>query len=137
MRRFSYLLLLFPVFLLAGCEGVVVDLGQESQVPLEPESQTNPEPQLDKREVLVFSAKWCPPCIRDKPQVDELRRQGVKVTIIDYDENPEMFRRYRVTQMPTYVVLDENGVEIQRTGSITVVLSIVSVILKIVLFFLG
>ena len=142
MRRFNFLLLLIPVALLVGCNGVVIgpvtpspELQVDQELQLQPEPA--PEPQLDKGEVLVFSAKWCAACIKDKPYIEAMREQGVKVTIIDYDENPEIFAQYGVTQMPTYIVLDENGDEIERTGSIIAVLSIISVILKIVIFLLG
>jgi thiol-disulfide isomerase/thioredoxin len=123
---------------LAGCDGVLIDPAApapEPQVIPEPQPEPTPEPQPEV-EVLVFSAKWCGACIRDKPRIEEMRQQGIKVTIIDYDENPAMFRQYGVTQMPTYVVL-EDGVEVERTGSIVAVLSIISVILKIVILLLG
>lgn len=123
---------------LAGCDGVIIGptpTAPEPRVIPEPQPEPTPEP-TPEVEVLVFSAKWCGACIRDKPRIEEMRQQGIKVTIIDYDENPEMFRKYGVSQMPTYIVL-ENGVEVKRTGSIVAVLSIISVILKIVILLLG
>ena len=82
--------------------------------------------------MLVFTAKWCKACQRDKPQVEEMRQRGVKVTEIDWDENPEIFRKYGVTRMPTYIVL-EDGVEVERTEDIILIIGILSAILKIVI----
>ena len=83
-------------------------------------------------EVLAFTAKWCRACQRDKPQIEEMRKRGVKVTEIDVDEHPELARQYKVTRLPTYIVL-EDGVEIERTGDIILIITIVSSILKIVI----
>ena len=121
MRRLSLLLLLVPVFLLAGCEGVVVDPGKQP-----------PEPQPDNIEVLVFTAKWCSACQRDKPQIDEMRRRGVKVTEINVDQHPDLVRKHGIKSLPTYIVL-KDGVEVERTGDIVLVVTIVSAILKIVI----
>lgn len=140
MRRFSYLLLIVPVVLLTACQGgLQVDLGnhQEPQATPVIESEPLSEPDTPQLEVLVFTAKWCPACQRDKPQIEELRKSGAKITIVDYDVNPEVFKEYGVTQMPTYIVLDEDGNEVQRTGSIFTVLSLLSVMLRVFLFFLS
>jgi thiol-disulfide isomerase/thioredoxin len=69
--------------------------------------------------VLAFTAKWCEQCQRDKAELQKLREQGVEITEIDVDRDPAMAERYNVTQLPTYVV-EENGVEVERTGSVSV-----------------
>lgn len=138
MRRFSYLLLIVPVVLLAACQvSVGIDSTPEPQATPAPLSEPLSEPDTPQLEVLVFTAKWCPACQRDKPQIEELRKSGAKITIVDYDVNPEIFKEYGVTQMPTYIVLDEDGNEVQRTGSIFTVLSLLSVMLRVFLFFLS
>jgi len=129
MRRLSAFLLLLSVFLVAGCDGVAIDLGNQPREPrVTPE--TDLEPQPDNIEVLVFTAKWCSACQRDKPQIETMRRRGVKVTEIDADEHPELLRKYGVRELPTYIVL-EDGIEVERTGNILLVLRILSIILRI------
>ena len=59
-----------------------------------------------------------------------MRRRGVRVTEIDIDEHPELARRHGVTQLPTYVVL-EDGVEVRRTGNILLLLKILAALLKL------
>ena len=119
MRRF---LMLIPLLILVGCTATAV---KSSRQPL-----PAPQPLPANLEILVFSSKTCPACLRDKPQVDQMRRQGVQVTEIDTDEHPELVRQYRIRTLPTYVVL-KDGVEIQRTGDIFLILSIISLVLKI------
>ncbi len=140
MRRLHFLCLLLPVLLLAGCSGVTIDLpGRAPEavtpevVPLkEPVPEPDPEP---TREVLFFTQEGCPPCERAKPRVEELRRQGLKVTEIDVRERPDLVRQYRITQTPTFVIL-QDGVEIERTGDIVLLITILVKVLAWALPFL-
>jgi len=136
MRRLQFLCLLLPL-LFIGCEGIKIDTGQS--VPFCPEEECPaPDEQLQPestREVLFFSATWCKPCQEAKPKVEELRQQGMKVTEIDIDQYPELAREYRITQVPTFIVL-EDGVEIKRTSSVlTLIIILVKVLRWLAVFF--
>ena len=128
-----YLCFLIPVLMFAGCTGITVDLGQEAVVetPVAPEPQMEPEAE-PTREMLFFTQPGCPPCDRDKPKVEELRRKGVKITEINIRERPDLRRQYRIRSTPTYVVL-EGGVEVERTQSITV---LITILVKLLAFLL-
>ena len=66
--------------------------------------------------LLDFTAKWCGPCIANAPAINEIERDGrgrVRVDRIDVDERPALAQRYRITDVPTYVVLVD-GREIGR-----------------------
>ncbi len=127
MRRLQFLCLLLPL-LFIGCEGLTID--PKSCCP---EEGSTPSRWLDEqqaqptREVLFFSATWCKPCQEAKPRIEELRKQGMKVTEIDIDQHPELAQKYRITQVPTFIVL-EDGVEIKRTSS---VLTLIIILVKI------
>lgn len=123
MRRFSILVLLMPLLLLVGCENGITILPCDG-------GSCCPEP--TNVELLAFTAKWCSACERDKPQLDEMRRRGVKVTEIDCDTQRSVARKYKVEQLPTYILL-QDGVEIERTGSITLIVAAIMSILKIVI----
>lgn len=69
--------------------------------------------------VMAFTAKWCQQCEKDKAELQKLRKQGVEIIEIDVDREPATADRYNVTHLPTYVV-EENGVEVERTGSVSV-----------------
>jgi hypothetical protein len=127
-----------PVILLAvlcmGCTGgVTIEL--PGQPPVAPEVETPKEPTPEPeptREVLVFTQRGCPPWEAAKPRVEEMRKQGLKVTEVWYHENPELFRQHGVTSTPTFIVL-EDGVEIERTGDIVLLITILVKILAWVL----
>jgi len=69
--------------------------------------------------VMAFTAKWCEQCQKDKAELQKLREQGVEIIEVDVDRDPVMAGRYNVTRLPTYIV-EENGVEVERTGSVSV-----------------
>lgn len=127
MRRFS-ILVLMPLLLLIGCENGITILPCES-ISSTVEPQVTPVVNI---EVLAFTAKWCSICKRDKPQIAEMRRRGVKVTEIDYDKQRSVARKYGVKRLPTYILL-QDGEEIERTGSITLIVTAIVSILKIVI----
>ena len=140
MKRHLLCLLLMPVLLLAGCnEGSVIVPGTPPVVEPEvvlPNPAPDPDPALEPtREVLFFTQEGCPPCERVKPRMEELRKQGLKVTEIDVRERPDLVRQYRITQTPTFVVL-QDGVEIERTSDIVLLITILVKVLAWILPFL-
>jgi thiol-disulfide isomerase/thioredoxin len=122
-----------------GCGEIVIGPVAPVDTPVAPQPKTEPQPDLEPQpadiEVLAFTAKWCPACQRDKPQLEETRRKGIKVTEIDVDKHPELARKYGIKRLPTYIVL-EDGKEIKRTGDIILVVTILSAILKVVIHIL-
>lgn len=64
-------------------------------------------------EILYFTASWCGPCKIMKPIISELQVEGHKITKIDVDQDRAAVSLYRVSAMPTFVVL-KNGSEQRR-----------------------
>ena len=126
--------LFLPVILLAvlcmGCNGITVEL--PGQPPVQEEVVVPvTEPELT-REVLFFTMPGCPPCERAKPRVEEMRKQGLKVTEVDIYEQPDLARKYQIVQTPTFVIL-EDGVEVERTSDIVLLVTILVKILAWIL----
>ena len=71
--------------------------------------------------LLEFSATWCGPCQKVKPDVESLAHelQGkAEVVSIDVDEQRELAAQYKVRSIPCFVAL-KNGQEVARqTGAI-------------------
>lgn len=73
-------------------------------------AESSPGPVL-----LDFSASWCPPCQATKPEVAKLKAQGYPVRVVDVDESPGLAKRFRVSGIPTFIVVDTDGSELART----------------------
>ncbi|MEO1994768.1 MAG: trypsin-like peptidase domain-containing protein [Planctomycetaceae bacterium] len=64
--------------------------------------------------VLEFSATWCTPCQKMAPLVHNLIQAGSPIRAIDIDTDRELARRFKVQNIPTFVLLI-NGREVNRT----------------------
>ena len=64
-----------------------------------------------ERRLLYFTQAGCPPCVAMKPAIDQLRREGLPVYVIDIrsGNGPADAKRYGVTGTPTCVVTDNDG----------------------------
>lgn len=71
--------------------------------------------------IIDFSATWCGPCQMIAPYVHELAESNKDVVtfkFIDIDENTSLADEYKVEAVPTFVLLDADGREIDRlTGA--------------------
>ncbi len=64
--------------------------------------------------VLVdFYGTWCPPCKVLAPVIEKLARDGYQVCKVDVKARADLAGRYRVTAVPTLVVL-KGGEEVDR-----------------------
>lgn len=63
--------------------------------------------------ILDFTAPWCGPCQQMRGAVDQLVKSGYPVRPVDYDSSP-LVKRYKVTAVPTFVVVDAEGRELDR-----------------------
>lgn len=69
--------------------------------------------------ILSFTATWCVPCKNMKSVVEKLP-DPTRVISYDIDSAKDMFELYKVQGVPTFVVLDADGEEVQRiVGSTT------------------
>ncbi|MFM7592849.1 MAG: thioredoxin domain-containing protein, partial [Isosphaeraceae bacterium] len=74
--------------------------------------------ETDQPTILEFSASWCGPCKEMKPQVDELVRKKYPVRVLDTDEHADLRQNYRVSKVPTFVIVDPEGKEIGRSEGV-------------------
>lgn len=67
--------------------------------------------------VIDFSATWCGPCRMVAPAVHELAENlegKINFRFIDLDENRDLAAKYNVEAVPTFIILDAEGNEVNR-----------------------
>lgn len=60
------------------------------------------------KKILYFSAAWCGPCKTLGPIIESLAGQ-INYQKIDVDNNQDLSIEYGVRNIPTLILLDENG----------------------------
>lgn len=70
--------------------------------------------------LLDFWASWCMPCRMLSPVVDEVaqERSDIKVGKVNVDEQPELAAAFRISSIPTLVVIRNGEVINQSLGVI-------------------
>lgn len=75
----------------------------------------------DKPTLLIFSAPWCPACIRMQTEVypqkavqNQFKKIQVQKLNNDLPENYELVEKYRVRAIPTLILVNQQGEEIYR-----------------------
>jgi thioredoxin 1 len=63
--------------------------------------------------ILYFTAAWCGPCRALAPRMEKLKGQ-INYRKIDVDNNREMSTKYSVRNVPSLVLVDQNGQELNR-----------------------
>lgn len=63
--------------------------------------------------LIDFSTKWCVPCKKMKPVIQEIQKENlnVKVIHIDADDHQELIKKYQIKGVPVFMVF-KNGKEI-------------------------
>jgi thiol-disulfide isomerase/thioredoxin len=69
-----------------------------------------------QRDLLVVTGESCIPCKSQKPIVEHLMRDGVRVFCIDIEKDRDIATAWRVQVVPTLIVLDGNREVTRFTG---------------------
>lgn len=63
---------------------------------------------------LYFSAPWCGPCKQLAPKMELVAEANITVEKILVDSDTETTQKYGIRNIPTVVLIDENGTELER-----------------------
>ena len=63
--------------------------------------------------ILYFTASWCGPCKALAPRMEKLSGQ-INYKKIDVDGNQDLSIKYGVRNVPSLVLVNENGEEVNR-----------------------
>ncbi len=69
------------------------------------------------KKILYFSAAWCGPCKMLGPIMDSVSEE-VAWEKINVDNNQELSIKYGVRNIPTLVLVDGNGNELNRSTGV-------------------
>ena len=69
--------------------------------------------------VVDFWAEWCGPCKKIAPILSEIagERDGLAITKLNVDDNPDIAMKYSVMSIPTLIVFDKGEVVGRITGA--------------------
>lgn len=63
---------------------------------------------------LYFSAPWCGPCKQLAPKMELVAEANITVEKILVDADAETTQKYGIRNIPTVLLIDENGTELER-----------------------
>ena len=69
-------------------------------------------------EVVKFTATWCAPCKAMEPVLEQVARQGYPVRRIDVDQRRDLAEKYRVSSVPTLLIVSGGQVVDRVEGAI-------------------
>ncbi len=64
--------------------------------------------------LLDFQSENCGPCRQMRPAIDQLIALGYPIKAVDVDRTPDLSERYKVSVVPTFVIVDAKGNELAR-----------------------
>lgn len=113
--------LVAALFMLTGCSSKQAKSAESEETPSAVQTAARQVQAPDKLTapitVIDFSATWCGPCQMIAPDVHELADKSTDVAkfqFVDVDENPAMADKYGVQAVPTFVILNSEGIEVDR-----------------------
>jgi thioredoxin 1 len=69
------------------------------------------------KKILYFSAAWCGPCRTLGPIMDSVAGE-VAWEKVDVDQNQELSMKYGIRNIPTLVLVDNGGNELNRSTGV-------------------
>jgi len=63
---------------------------------------------------LYFSAPWCGPCKQLAPKMELVAEANITVEKILVDSDTETTQKYGIRNIPTVILINENGTELER-----------------------
>jgi thioredoxin 1 len=69
------------------------------------------------KKILYFSAAWCGPCRTLGPIMDSVAGE-VAWEKVDVDQNQELSMKYGIRNIPTLVLVDNDGNELNRSTGV-------------------
>jgi thioredoxin 1 len=62
--------------------------------------------------IIMFSAKWCGPCKKLTPDIENLENENLSIYKVDVDDFDDL-TQYQINGLPTFLFYD-NGIMVDR-----------------------
>ena len=72
---------------------------------------------MGQKKILYFSSTWCQPCKTLGPIMESVAGQ-VNYQKIDVDSNQDLSVKYGIRNIPTLVLVDGDGTELNRSTGV-------------------
>lgn len=76
-------------------------------------------PQIEPIILMDFGAPWCGPCKKMQPIIKQLEGEGVKISRINVDNDPEMAKQYGADKAIPIFIATRRGRELGRIEGLT------------------
>jgi thioredoxin len=76
----------------------------------------------DKKVLIDFYAKWCAPCKKMTPYLDQMQKDcanKVEIIRLDADENKTLIQEMRIDELPTLILYENGKVKWKHSGYIS------------------
>lgn len=71
------------------------------------------------KKVIRFTAEWCPGC-KKLSSLFENYTPPMPVEVYDYDKTPDIFVKYKIKEIPTMLMVEDDLIIKRTTGAKTV-----------------
>jgi thioredoxin len=76
----------------------------------------------DKKVLIDFNAKWCAPCKKMAPYLDQMQKdcaEKVDIIRLDADENKTLIQEMKIDELPTLILYEKKKVIWKHSGYIS------------------
>ena len=66
--------------------------------------------------IIKFGATWCQPCKVIDSILDMVKKEypSIEFDTYDHEKDVDMFSKYKITSVPTVVILKDDGTELEK-----------------------
>ncbi|MDD5151696.1 MAG: thioredoxin domain-containing protein [Flavobacterium sp.] len=76
----------------------------------------------DKKVLIDFNAKWCAPCKKMAPYLDQMQKEmadNVVIVRLDADENKTLIKEMKIDELPTLILYQNKEIKWKHSGYIS------------------
>lgn len=94
-------------------------LGQAAPAPPTRKRRTRRKAPAPQWSLRAFGATWCPVWPLLRTELDKLTADGLKVDVVDVDDDPAAAEEHRIIVLPTILILRDGSERRRITGAVS------------------